>query len=245
MLGKQVNGSTMFGHEQQLFPLLSMMRRCWKKCPTTTRKLANKPICDIEDDFHQQMGVKFHKVLANTRRYSSQQKFEQFALQFINTLLAQYDGYEQVVCKSPENLSPESFDVAIDVLSGQPGFNLVYLFREFGPYLASCHKKFGDNLEYYAKKYVDWHHHAIEKRLLVKSTNLYVLDYNDMVADPSIIGQFASIRKPNPKIRPNTVDKWKQSEATEQIADLASRYDAEIAWISEFIKCDKIMADNS
>jgi len=243
ILGKQVKNSAMFGHEQQLFPLLAMMRNCWGKCPVGIRRLANKPICDIQDDFHYQIGLKLHKVLNNTRKYSKQ-PFEPFARSFINLLLMQYHNFRQVVCKSPENLSPDSFNVAIDVLGNQPNFHLIYLFRRFESYLASCFHKFIEHnnydIEYYADKYIIWHLNAINRLTNYKPPNLFVLDYNDLVNSPNMVGKFAITYKTDPKIRTGTIDRWKQSKILGVIQRLSCHYDKQLAKILKFINDTKI-----
>lgn len=206
ILGKNVPNATLFGHEQQLLPTLAMFKQCWSSCPMSARRAANMPICDI-DNFHEQLGLKLHKILANTNKFGNID-FNNFAMGFVESLLAAYTQFDQVVCKSPENLSSDSFNLALELFQNNDRYGLVYLYRSFKPYLASCFAKFGVNT-YYCDKYLAWHTNAVS--VIRKLDNLYVLNYDNLVADPSIVAKFSMHSKPAPNIRAGVLDKWKQS----------------------------------
>ena len=227
MLGKKVEGSRLFGHEQQLWPLLSMMRQAYAHSSPSSRTEANRPVDEIDaTDFHSNFGLKFAKVIHNAKRYSKVE-FYDLAMGFIRLLLGQYTEYKQVVEKSPESIVPESFSLAYQLLSDQPGFRIVYLFRDFRPYLASCHAKFvkkgkkeKQNLEYFARCWIDWNLHALDVVAARPARNIYVLEYDDMVHNQALLDRFAVVRKQNPEVRSGTLDKWKSSEALSDIERL-------------------------
>jgi hypothetical protein len=239
LLGKRVSESALFGHEQQILPLLSMMRDCYSnKNVGKVKSLANTPIDDIEN-FHEHMGFKFHKVLHNLNKRTDE-PFAHFAKRFIDFLLVPYQNYVQVVEKSPENLSPDVFNSTLDIFGNDNFFTLVYLFRDFKPYLASCYEKFiskGKNtLEYYTDKWIAWHKNAVQKIHKHKPNNLFVLKYNDLVLNPEIIDLFCLKRKDDDKIvvRKGVLDKWKNCSIIKEIEKI---YEEKI-FIIKFIESE-------
>ena len=128
ILGKKVEGSTLFGHEQQILPLLTMYKKCFGKTPRLIRKEANKPFCDIIDkNFHKELGLKQHKILNNSYRWS-EEDFKSFALRFMDFLTYSYQSkYDQIIEKSPENGSEEVFNCAIELFSDTKDYILIYL----------------------------------------------------------------------------------------------------------------------
>lgn len=224
MLGKKVEGSKLFGHEQQLFPFFAMMQQAYFHSSPSDRKEANKPVDEINnDDFHRNFGLKFAKVLHNMKKYSKSQ-FLNLASGLLRVLLSQYGQYEQVVEKSLESIVPQSFNIAYQLLGGESGFRLVFLFRDFKPYLASCYEKFvkkgKHDFEYYTHRWIEWNLHALDVISAHKVDNLYVLEYDDMVANPSIISRFALKYKESPHVRPGTLDKWKICEKAAEIESI-------------------------
>lgn len=223
ILGKNVDGSQLFGHEQQILPLLAMYKSCYAKTPSDIRQKANKPIDDI-DDFHLEFGYKQHKVLHNMFKYSNE-PFNDFAFRFTQFLLLPYklnDDVEQVVEKSPENLCPEVFNMTLEVFGNRPYYSLVYLKRNFLPYLASCYYKFvkkGKNdLNYYTQKWINWNSNALSQQI---PNNLYYVSYESLVEDPeSVVSKFADIWKTDIKIRSNVLNKWKDAECVDDIIKL-------------------------
>jgi hypothetical protein len=234
ILGKNVEGSALFGHEQQIFPLLAMYKQCYQKTPANVRKSANRPLDDIvESEWHKEFGLKQHKVLHNLFKYTDE-PFESFAMRFVEFLLTPYQGkFEQVVEKSPENLSIESFRTSVDVFGNHDEYKLVYLIRDFVPYLASCYYKFvtkgNHDLSYYANKWIEWNDAAQsyiqlepnQGNCLSNISNLYLVRYPALVHDPEFtVSKFATCVKKDIKIRKNVLTKWSQCEVLDVILSI-------------------------
>lgn len=241
ILGKNVPGSTLFGHEQQILPLLTFYKKCYGKTPTSIRQRANRPVDDIDEKtFHDEFGLKQHKVLHNAFRYSKE-SFPDFAFRYIEFLLHNYSDYKQVVEKSPENLCPDVFDTAIEVLQHKPDYFMVYLIRRYIPYMASCYNKFvkrGKNdLEYYSDKWIQWNEHAINQKL---PYNLYIINYEDLVKNPvENIKPFAVAWKQDIKVRDNVLNKWKDSKVLDKIESLYKKNESSIKFIEQLPSLNK------
>jgi glycosyltransferase involved in cell wall biosynthesis len=245
LLGKKVDGSALFGHEQQIFPLLSMMKKPYRGTRAGDRREANTPVCDITDkDFVTQLGLKLNKVVGNLGKYGSI-PFNEFAFGLLCFLLQPYRRYRQVVEKSPENGSPASFDLIHDLLADKADFTVVFLFRDYRPYLASCYEKFvskGRNvLEYYSGKWLEWNAHATDRIAQNRARNILVVEYDDLVEDPEkICSRIASCFKNDPHVRGGTLDKWKQCEQQERINELYSANRVQIERIMTTLRAVKI-----
>ena len=245
ILGKKVEGSTLFGHEQQILPLLSMYKQCFGKTSSEIKRQANKPLCDInKSEFHHQLGLKQHKILSNADKWTKED-FKSFGLRFIDFLLKPYEEkYKQVVEKSPENGSPEVFNCAIELLSDIKDIKLIYLVRKFKPYLASCFTKFIKNekndIDYYTTRWLEWNENAIQQIERIHPTNLFILSYEDLVSDPTVVEKFSVVRKKDIKIRPHTLNKWKDSPIIEEINKYYIENINRIKRIEKFVENNKI-----
>jgi hypothetical protein len=249
ILGKNVDGSRLFGHEQQILPLITMMKTCYnRKGSTEAKRKANLPFDDISNEtFHEQFGYKFHKVLNNTFS-KSEDNFEEFSRKFMKFILSSYENdCIQVVEKSPENLCPDVFNTTLDLFSDDNFYTLVYLYRDFKPYLASCYEKFVkkgiNDLEYYKNKWIQWHTNAVNRINNFKPNNLYVIDYNDILRDPSIIDIFCLVRTKDEDliIRDGTKNKWKESQVFEKINNMYEDKRVIIEFIESEIERFKII----
>lgn len=226
MLGKNVENSALFGHEQQILPLLTMYKESFNDHSLTVRRRANTPLCDItKSDFHKELGLKQHKILLNAQKYSGE-NFNSFALRLMDFLLFPYmqNNLLQVVEKTPTNLSPECFKTAIDIFQNKNNYELVYLIRNYRPYLSSCYQKFVkkniNSLEYYSDKWIAWNNHALRYLKNKSISNLSLVKYEDLVYNPGIIKNFCIAQKENIKIRENTLSKWEKSPIVSQIQNM-------------------------
>lgn len=236
ILGKEVENSALFGHEQQILPLLAMYKEAFNDSSLKVRRDANIPLCDINyKDFHKEFGIKQHKVLINSKKYSNED-FNSFALRLTEFYLYPYvqNNFSQVVEKSPENLSPKSFQIAIDVFQNKKDYCLVYLIRDFRAYLSSCHSKFVSkgkkDLNYYTKKWIEWNCNALKYLSDKNISNLNFIRYEDLVRNPEMIDKFAVVRKQNLKneVREGTLDKWESSPVINNIQDIYYKNKSEI-----------------
>jgi len=250
MLGKKVEGSRLFGHEQQILTFLAMSKKCFYDNSLNIRRKANKPLCDIDKkDFYEEFGMKQHKILSNTYKWTKLD-FRTFALKMVETFTLPYEArkYKQMVEKSPENGSPEVFNCAIEIFSNTKDFNLVYLVRDFRPYLASCHRKFvrkGKNsLGYYSKKWLQWNTNAINTLKDNKANNIFILSYEDLVKDPSLVEHFCEVWKTNTEVRANVLTKWETSPIIEDINKLYNQNLTGIKAVEDFVKKRKIIHIN-
>lgn len=246
ILGKEVKDSFLFGHEQQILPLLYMYKKTFYTSSYKTRQKANKPVCDIEkDNFYQELGFKQHKMLRNAHQFSGED-FSSFALRFLNFLLYPYEQkYKQVVEKTPESGSPDVFNFTIDLLSNLDDYILIYLVRDFKAYLSSCYEKFvmiGDHdVLYFTKKWLLWNTNAINKLKNNKAKNIFILSYEDLVNNPKIIENITPIWKKNTYVRPFTLNKWKSSPIVKDINDIYKENKKQIKQIEEFIQKNKVI----
>ena len=243
ILGKKVKDARLFGHEQQILPLLAMYRKCYYDDSLSVRQLANKPLCDIED-FHKELGLKQHKVLLNAKKWSKEE-FKDFALRLMEVYFFAYEKkYKQVVEKSPENGSPDAFETAIDIFGGGKNYSLVYLVRDYKPYLASCYGKFikkGKNdINYYSDKWLKWNTEAIKTLEKTNYDNVFVLSYEDLVRNPRLVEKFCVVWKKDTEIRANVLTKWEQSPIIKDINKLYNTNKQEITLIKEFVNENKI-----
>ena len=243
ILGKKVEGARLFGHEQQILPLLAMYKKCYYDDSLNVRQLANKPLCDIKD-FHKELGLKQHKVLLNAKKWSKEE-FKEFALRLMDVYFFSYETkYKQIVEKSPENGSPESFKTAIDIFGGEIDYSLVYLVRDYKPYLASCYGKFikkGKNdINYYSDKWLKWNTEAIKTLNNSNHDNIFVLSYEDLVRNPSLVEKFCVVWKKDTEIRANVLTKWETSPIIDQINENYEQNKKTIKLIEDFVNERKI-----
>lgn len=240
LLGKGVDGSGLFGHEQQIFPLLSMCRTAFGKTKSHVRQIANKPVCDITDNFHEEFGLKFHKVLNNSFRHSGEE-FNSFCYRLCEFFLEAYSHHDQVVEKSPENGSPYVFNTVVDVFQNKETYKLIYLARDYREYLSSCNVKFVKkkgmhSIDYYSKKWLDWNTNAINTIQKTEVNNLYVIYYENLVKNHHLLNNITSIYKKAPKIRNNTLDKWQQDSDVDYINELYEKNKEQIDYILDEVK---------
>lgn len=245
ILGKKLEGARLFGHEQQILPLFAMYKECFLHNPLSMRQKANKPYCDItKDNFYEELGLKQHKVLANASKWSKEE-FRSFALRLMDVFIKPYEGkFKQIVEKSPENGSPKVFNCAVELFSDIDDYVLIYLVRNFRPYLASCYQKFikrgKNNIDYYTNKWLEWNTNAINILESNNAKNIFVISYEDLVNNPGMVEKFCAVWKSNTEIRENVLTKWQHSLIINEINDKYDQHEEAIKTIETFVSNRKI-----
>lgn len=224
-----------FGKEPQILPFLACLRK------EIRYKIKNHdawlPLEDTaEGKGIEQLGYKTQKFFHGYFR-DRHESYEDWAYRFINFIC---DGIESslIVEKSPQNISIDAYNTALDVFSNRQNVRLVYLYREYKQFASSIYYKavikknnnWPEDLEWFTTKWIKWNTNVCIN-LHKRPDNLFVVNYEDVINDITILKKiYSNINISNVKIK-DTTEKWKDCEALDKILELEKRFKSEIDFI--------------